>query len=606
MYSLRSTSIAGSKLEKLYGTQILTAIRQILLLLYQQNKPMLSQLYLRNYALFTETQIEFYPGLNILTGETGAGKSLLVGALGLIMGKRADNSVIFAEDERCVVEAKFSHLSPVILARLRSFEDFDIEENEVIIRREISASGKSRAFINDTPVGLNVLRDAANLLVDLHGQHENQLLLSPENQLNLLDEFAGAQPMADQFQEKLKACESLSKQIRTLEVREAEGRRQLDYLVFQLNELDSADLREGEEEELDSELKLLQNAESIREALGASTELLYHQETSLYSQLSSLLEQLRKVANVNVRIFNEVERLNDIRSSFKEIAFSFQDMLEAAESDPKRLSFIEERLAAYHKLKLKYNVRSGQELIALTAELRGKLDEFSSMEEKIRAFKREQVAAFSALATLGLELEALRLSAKPQLEDKISALLTQIGFQKARFEVAVERQYENESELEIEGRKVKAYPRGINRVFFLIQTNPGMPAGMLSQIASGGEISRVMLAIKAVLAEKSEFPVLIFDEIDTGISGETAARVGILMQQLAQRFQILSITHLPQIAAKGSQHFQLTKEISNDTTRSQVTRLSHEDRVLVLARMLSGDNPSDSAMKNAAELISGK
>jgi DNA repair protein RecN (Recombination protein N) len=563
---------------------------------------MLKHLFLKNYALFSETRIDFPGGLTILTGETGAGKSLLVGALGLVMGKRADSSV-FMHEEKCVIEATFGHLSPRIVQELEAFEDFDLEGDEVFIRREIRPNGKSRAFVNDTPVSLQVLRQVSALLLDLHGQHENAVLLSQEKQIDLLDAYAESEGLVSQFAEQLRAAEKIRKQIAELRSQEASAQSQMEFYQFQVQELETADVKAGEEEDLEAELNLLQNSEEIREALGGAVERLYQEDASLYSQLSEVLEPLRKVQDVNAQVNEEVSRLVDVQETLKESAFAFQAMLDTVENDPERLAFIEERLAVYHRLKLKYKAKTGADLVAIYQEVQRKLDDFSSLEERIAQLEKDYQRQQESLRKTGLELEAARVAAKPVLEKKIGDLLAQVGFNKSHFVIVVERSVHPDGDLEVEGETLRPTAKGINKVYFLIQTNPGLPMGPLAQIASGGEISRVMLAIKAALAEKSEFPVLIFDEIDTGISGEIANKVGLVMQQLARQFQILSITHLPQIAAKGHQHFQIRKRVNGERTSSTIEPLSQQERIHVIAQMLSGEQPTDSAIRNAQELI---
>lgn len=564
---------------------------------------MLKHLYIRNYALFTETHVEFPAGLNILTGETGAGKSLLIGALGLINGKRADNSVVFRTDDKCIVEARFVQLSPFICQLLKGNDEFDLEDDEVLIRREIRPNGKSRAFINDTPVSLQTLRDVSAVLVDLHSQNESYSLLSPDRQIELVDAYAGCETLTIDFAAKLRESQTLQREIRELENKEQQAKQQLDYYQFQAKELESAGIQEDEEEKLEQELNLLQHAEEVRDALGGAIELLYNQELSLYNQLSEGMEPLRKIRSVSSAIGEEVERLLDVLNTLKEASFSFQDLLETTESDPERLAFIEERLAIYHKFKLRYNARNGAELVQKYREFEAKIEEFGSLESTISQKKLTLKKIQTSLIEIGVKIESARIAAKGPLETQIFSLLKEVGFEKSRFEIIIERNRAADGELEIEGETVKASPRGINKVWFMLQTNPGMPAGPLAQIASGGEVSRVMLALKAALADKSESPVLIFDEIDAGISGEIAHKVGEVMHRLSKRFQILSITHLPQIAGKGDQHFRISKEIKGETTTSTVTRLNHEERINELAKMISGDKVSETALQNARELI---
>ncbi|MEL6132463.1 MAG: DNA repair protein RecN [Bacteroidota bacterium] len=565
---------------------------------------MLQHLYIKNYALFKETHIDFLQGLNILTGETGAGKSLLIGALGLIMGKRADSSFVFLYDEKCIVEATFGRLPAIVQTQLNAFEEFDMEESgEVAIRREIRPNGKSRAFINDTPVSLQLLREVSSLLLDMHGQHDNQVLLSADKQVELLDEYADCGDELKQYQAQLRVVDQLAQQIAELEEKERTAKGQWEYLKFQVEELEKAGLQANEEDELEQELNLLQHSEEIREALGGAIELLYQVDNSIYNQLSEVVVPLRKVSNVNQNLSESVQGLDEMLEQIKESTFSFQEMLERVETDPARLAFIEERLALYHSLKLKYQVQSGQELVDLYEKIADQLTEFDSLEENIQRLRSDFERATQVLSKWGQRLETLRLKAQPLLQETVDNLLAQVGFQKARFMIHITRNLHENGSLEVEGARIKPLSHGINKVYFAIQTNPGVPAGPLSQIASGGEISRVMLAIKAALAEKSSFPVMIFDEIDTGISGEIAKKVGVVMQQLAAKFQILSITHLPQIAAKGTAHFFIRKKVEGEKTFSMVSQLDHEARIKVVAQMLSGDEPTASAIKNAEELI---
>ncbi|MEO0897540.1 MAG: DNA repair protein RecN [Bacteroidota bacterium] len=564
---------------------------------------MLKQLYIKNYALFKETRIDFKSGLNILTGETGAGKSLLIGALGLVMGKRADTSFVFMHDEKCILEATFGNLASVIVTQLNAFEDFDMDGEEVVLRREIRPNGKTRAFINDTPVSLQILREVSSLLLDLHGQHDNQVLLSQDKQLNLLDNFASNDDLVGQFGMQLKKTESITKRIAELEAQEKTAKEQMEYLQYQVKELGEADIKDGEEEELESELNLLQNSEEIRGALGGAVEKMYQQDSSIYNDLSEVVGALRKVSHVNAQLGSSVSDLDEVLEKIKDASFSFQNMLETVESDPARLAFIEQRLGVYHNLKLKYQKKSGAELVALYEEVSGRLIEFDSLDETIQSLKTQESQEKEKLVHLGLRLEEKRLKAKPYLEQMIDQLLAQVGFQKAKFQVNLFRHEHSLGNLQVGDQYIKPLASGLNKVQFLIQTNPGLPAGPLAQIASGGEISRVMLAIKAALAEKSSFPVMIFDEIDTGISGEIANKVGAVMKQLARTFQILSITHLPQIAAKGNQHFQIKKNVQGEKTYSHVVELGHQERVSIIAEMISGDQPTASAIQNAEELI---
>lgn len=578
--------------------------KQVVNCFYLTIKDMLKTLFIKNYALFKDTRIDFQQGLNILTGETGAGKSLLIGALGLIMGKRADSSFVFLYEEKCIVEASFHRLASVIMGQIEAFDEFDVEHgDEVILRREIRPNGKSRAFINDTPVSLQILREVSSLLLDLHGQHDNQGLLSSDKQLELLDSYADTEDLLQQFKMQLRRASELAETLKNLIEQDQNARQQLEYLNYQVKELGEADLKAEEEDELEQELNLLQNSEEIRGTLNLAVEKLYQQDVSIYSEMSELLNALRKVSNVNTNLNATVSELGDVLEKIKDSAFGFQDMLETIESDPQRLAFIEERLGMYHTFKIKYQVQSGEELVKLYEEVSSKLLEYDSLDERIKELQEKLSIENQKLLNLGLRLEEQRQAACPELESKVDALLENVGFQKARFNANISRNYHPQGQLEINKEPIKATNSGINKILFQIQTNPGIPAGPLAQIASGGEISRVMLAIKAALAEKSSFPVMIFDEIDTGISGEIANKVGEVMKELAQNFQIISITHLPQIAAKGHAHFQIIKRQEGEKTISSVKALEQHERVNIIAEMISGDQPTASAIQNAQELI---
>ncbi len=564
---------------------------------------MLKSLYIKNYALFTETHVEFPNGLNILTGETGAGKSLLVGALGLIMGKRADSSVVFYPEQKCIVEAEFGDLSNQTLEKLSKLEAFVIEEDALLIRREINPSGKSRAFINDTPASLQLVREVVTRLLDLHGQHENQSLLEADHQLDLLDAFAGQEAQVSDFEDLWGKCKKTLQEIERIEREAEKAQEQKDFLDFQLQELEAAGIEEGEEEALEQEIHLLQNSEEVKEALGFATQALYEDEMSMYNRLSEVLQQFERFGDAQTAFQEQLGLLKDANENLREVSFSFAGMLESVESDPERLAFIEERLALYHSLKLKYKAQDGAELMAILHRLQAQRDAISSLSGNLYALQQTLAQDQKSLITKGLSLENKRIAASKELAQKINSLLGEVGFVDAQLEILVERKVEYGGFLTIDDQAIRPGPKGINHIRFMIRTNPGLPMGPLSQIASGGEISRVMLAIKSALADKSAFPVLIFDEIDTGISGEIAQKVGRVMRSLAQRFQILSITHLPQIAAKGHQHFVIYKDVENGRTFSSVRQLDDDSRIQELAKMLSGDNPPASAMQNARELL---
>lgn len=564
---------------------------------------MLARLYIRNFALIDSLEMQLGPGLNILTGETGAGKSLLLGAIGLILGRRVDYSYIFNPDDKCVVEAEFRNIPPSTRAELAAFEDFDFEGEQITLRREASASGKSRAFINDTPVSLPVIRQVTDLLVDLHGQHENQRLLDPDQQIQLLDQYAGSTEKAKEFGRKQLECASLAREIARLETEEREARQQQDFLQFQLNELKGLDLSEAAEAQLEEELALLQNAEEIREALTFATGSLYENESSVYNDVSAALSRLQSAARLNAGIRAQASRLEEIRYGIEDIARELSHTADGIDLDPGTLAHLQTQSDTLNRLKLKYGVRTAVELGSLREGIAAKVGRFESLGDQVEARKKALDSAWLALAALGKELEAQRREAALPLKAAIDSLLHEVGLEHAEFEAAVTRNVAPDGPLLIDGERLRPGSAGYNGVEFRIRTNKGMPMGTLAQTASGGEVSRVMLAIKAALAARADLSVLIFDEIDTGISGETANKVGKVMQKLADHYQVIAITHLPQIAGKGSTHFRIYKRVEDGKTLSNVSLLSPDQRVMEVARMLSGEDPSPSAIVNAKELL---
>lgn len=568
---------------------------------------MLKKLYIRNFALIEETEIELDGAFNVLTGETGAGKSLLLGAISLILGKRADYSYIFNPEKKCIVEAFFGNLGPQVKENLSQFEEFDLEDEQLIIRREVHASGRSRAFINDTPVSLNVLKEAASRLVDLHGQHENQLLLSPDQQLHLLDQFAGSTQKVNEFRQLLNQFRSIQSEIDALAEKEKAARQQQDYYRFQLEELENANLNINEEEQVEEQISLMQNAEEIKEVLSYASEGLYNDENSLYNQLSEFISRLSKVENLNTTIREQNSKLEEARYSLQDAAQELEALNEGIDHDTQLLEELAERQDLYNRLKMKFSVASVEELIQARDDFAEKISQFDSLGTDIHLLQRKQNKAKADLVKLGKKIEKDRTKVLKPLATQVNALLKDVGFENSEFQVKMSRQPDADSAFDLEKEEYfKAWNTGFNQVSFLVRTNKGTPFSPLSQSASGGEISRIMLAIKAALAEKAELSVLIFDEIDTGISGETARKVGKVMQRLADLYQIIAITHLPQIAGKGSRHFQIYKEVNQDLTVSRVRALSQEERVLELAKMLSGASPSESAINNARELITDR
>ncbi|MCS6905305.1 MAG: DNA repair protein RecN [Bacteroidia bacterium] len=563
---------------------------------------MLSKIFIQNYALIEKVEIEFSQALNILTGETGAGKSILLGAIGLILGKRADASVILDPEQKCIVEAEFwVKLTPEIIQIL---EQAEIEPSEhIILRREISPNGKSRAFINDTPANLNTLRSLTSIVVDLHSQHEGIQLMQEDYQLNILDQYAGLQNEVSSFAESLTELRKIDKKIQDLRQQEAEAKRQIDYYRFQVEELRKANLSIEEEEQIEQDLMIMQNAEQIREVLLTNINTLYESDLSVTNQLASISKALEKIASLSPDINEELQKLEEASYLIADAVSGLQRIADLTEYDPSQLATLSERQSVYNRLKLKYGVRETKELLALQQEFEQKLGQFESIDEDIADLEKQKKQMQTALVLKGLEIEAARKQAAIHLANSINQSLKEVGLSKAEVQIAVERLLNPNGLLEIENQKIQPDSKGINQVRFMIRTNEGLPMGPLSAIASGGELSRVLLAIKTALAEKMQLAVLIFDEIDTGISGEVAMKVGKVMEKIAQKHQIITITHLPQIASRKAKHFFIYKQIENGRTYSRIRVLSTEERVYEIAKMMSGENPSSFALQSAGELI---
>lgn len=563
---------------------------------------MLSKLYIQNYALIDKLWISFEQGLNILTGETGAGKSILVGAIGMILGKRAENNVMLNPDEKCIVEAEF-RLKDDSLVSYLSENEIDAADAVLIIRREIAPGGKSRAFVNDTPVNLNILRAVAERLVDLHGQHEGQLLLEPGYQLQVLDQYAGLQTKTAEFKTLYTAVLSLQEKIEALKKQEGAARRQSDYYRFQLQELNEAKLIANEDEEIENRLRVLQNAEQITETLARNYTRLDDSETGISIQLKIIQRELEKLGNLDTRVTPFSVKIQEAKFVIDEVAAELQALAEQTDLDPKALQQLSERQNIYNKLKIKFAVKTAIELIALRDDFAVKLNQFDNLDDTIADSEKELAALLKQLAKLGLEIEAERLAVSSVLSSKISQLLREVGLPQAQFEIQVSRLDNENGIITLPQGNVQPNATGINTIKFLIQTNAGLAVGPLGNIASGGEISRVMLAIKAALAEKLALSTLIFDEIDTGISGEVALKVGRVMEALGKHHQVLTITHLPQIASRLGGHYYIYKTTENGRAYSRIRKLENAERIQEIAKMIGGETPTEMALKTASELI---
>jgi DNA repair protein RecN (Recombination protein N) len=567
----------------------------------------LSRLSVKNYALISDIEASFAAGLNLLTGETGAGKSLLVNAIGLILGRRADSSVLLDAGKKCVVEAEFSHVPVWVLDEVRAdFASAEVDlgdEPTVIVRREIAPGGKSRAFVNDTPVTLALLKTLAERMVDLHGQSEGIRLLEPRVQLDAIDRFAGCTEAAANFGRQWQALKALHAEIAQLRTQEAEAARQLDYFRHQLTELTEAQLEPGEDERIEQQLTRLEHTEQILLTLGRQVEVLSGDEAGLSASLRTLARELERLASLDSRVAEPAQRIEAARVEIEAIADTLRAFAEDTDLDPREQERIAQRHDTYSRLKLKFAVRTAEELIALRDDFEGKVASYAAAPERIAALEAQAKALEGELAQLALQLHEARSAAAAELQPRIAGLLAEVGLPTARVSIVVSLLSSAVGSLMVAGERVAPDVRGASAVQFLVSTNPGLPLGPLQQVASGGEVARVMLALKTALAEQLGLSALIFDEIDTGISGEVAMKVGRVLERLAQDRQLLVITHLPQIASRHGHHFFLFKQNTGGRTATHLTELANEARVIEIAKMLSSDPPGDSALDNARQLL---
>ncbi len=552
---------------------------------------MLKSLEIKNYALIKDLSIELHKGLNIITGETGAGKSILLGALGLIMGKRADLKVLFDPDAKCIVEGKFD-ISEIDLKDIA--EELELAgDNELIVRREIAPSGKSRAFVNDTPVTLDLLQEVADRLVDLHQQFDTLALHKQAFQQQALDALAESQGMVAEFSSLYKNYITLEKKLQS-EVNSArQARQEADFISFQLKELIEARLLEGEQQELESRLEVLQNAEGIKTIMTKISRSLDEDENSLSDRISGLMRELHAYAGINDQFQSLYNRLNSVVEELRDVAAEAADIAENTEADGGELNAAQERLNLLYRLQKKHGVDSNMGLIQIRDSFQQKLLHFERSDENILALEKEIGKIEKTMREMAMVIHAAREKTAPGFEKKINDLLAQLAMPNARLKIQIK---------ELPGFAAT----GKDEIQFLFATNKGSDFLPLKDVASGGEMARLTLCLKSVIAAKMELPTMIFDEIDTGVSGEVAARMGQIMASMAKSHQLLSITHSPQIAARAQHHYFVYKSDGADRTTSSMKLLSDDDRLMEIAKMLSGDKPGKAAIENAKELITAQ
>ncbi|NOS93657.1 MAG: DNA repair protein RecN [Cyclobacteriaceae bacterium] len=550
---------------------------------------MLLQLSIKNYALIRQLEIKPSSQLNVITGETGAGKSIMLGAVGLLLGNRADAKVLWDENEKCVVEGVFD----VSAYRLKSlFENNDLDyQDQTYIRREIIPGGKSRAFVNDTPVTLEIMRKIGNKLMDVHSQHETLDLGNNLFQLELIDAFAGNQKIKDSYSQLWKTFTQAKSAYESLVKESDELRQESDYVKFQLDELVKARLEEGEQERLEVELKVMEHAEEIKTQLIAVVQQLSQSELAVNSVLTTVRNQLNNIASYSADYQKLLERIESVRIELDDIADEAEREESGIEFDAERIEEVKDRLSTIYQLMQKHRVKELKELLALQESLQVKFDKTSNLDEALHAAKASFEKAQTELKSKAEELSKIRQKVFNPLCKQIVELLKDLGIPNAV--------------LKMEHQSVSPTANGGDAIELLFTANKGVEPRPLAQVASGGEFSRLMFSIKYVMAEKTALPTLILDEIDSGISGEIAIQLGKMMREMAQRHQLITITHLPQIAAKGDTHYFVYKDDSSKKTVSMIRSLTTSERVDEIAKMIAGSKPSALAIENARELMAG-
>lgn len=552
---------------------------------------MIRQLHIENYALIEELDIDMHSGFSVITGETGAGKSIILGALGLLLGQRADSKSIKAGAKRCVIEATFD-VSAYGLDEFFSENDLDFDGNECIVRRELTSAGKSRAFINDTPASLTQLKEIGEQLIDIHSQHKNLLLGKEDFQLGVLDTLAAHGDLLAQYKEEYKQYKSLCKQLEEAIEEASNSKDDEEFLRFQLKQLTDAALSEGEQEELEEESETLEHAEEIKSGLYSALGALQNDGGDAIQLVKQSINQLNSISNVYSSAEEIVERLESCYIELKDLASEIESQAEDVEYNPQRLEQVNDRLSTIYTLEKKHSVDSIAELLALQKDMEEKLDRMDNSDEYINELRKKRDAQQAKALATAKKLSKHRLDTAKKVEQEMVSKLLPLGMPNVRFKVEIAT---DESALST---------TGIDSVQFLFNANKSGELKPVSQIASGGEIARVMLSLKALIAGAVKLPTIIFDEIDTGVSGSIAEKMARIMREMGdQNRQVISITHLPQIAGLGTHHYKVYKEDNEDATLSHIVELSHEERIEEIAHMLSGETLTQAALDNAAELI---
>ncbi|MCD8305371.1 MAG: DNA repair protein RecN [Prevotella sp.] len=550
---------------------------------------MLTRLYIKNFALIDELDITFGPGFSVITGETGAGKSIILGAMSLLLGARADTKTVKEGEGKCIVEAAFDNIGDS-LRNLLEINEIDAPDEECIIRREVNAAGKSRAFINDTPTGLALLKDVGEQLIDIHSQHQNLLLKDNSFQLSVVDTIAGNRQLLVDYSAAYKAFCTARQALDAARENAERSRRDADFIRFQYDELSALELQDGEQERLELQASAMQHAEDIKRALFDADAHLNDEQTGILTRLRRSQSAVAAITPVFAQAGDAAARLDTTLLELKDIAADIAAMLAAADYDPAESERVAARLDAIYTLEKKHRASSVAALIEIQNKYKAALDAIDNSDTLLAGLEKSLAEAESRCRKLAEKLSSQRQKATTDIERDTCARLEMLGVPGVRFKVEITRK--------------ELGPDGQDRAEFLFSANPGMPLRAVSDVASGGEISRVMLALKAMLSGAVRLPTIIFDEIDAGVSGKVAEQMGIVMEQMGRADrQVVSITHLPQIAARGAAHYKVFKEIAGGKTATRMQRLTDSERIGEIAQMLSGSSISSAAVDNAKKLL---
>jgi DNA repair protein RecN (Recombination protein N) len=564
---------------------------------------MLKSLQVKDYALIENIFVEFKSGLNIITGETGAGKSILIGAMGLLLGERAHTEVVRKGAKKSVIEGIFNVEDNLKVEKILNDNDID-SSDELIVRREISLKGSNRCFLNDTPVTLNVVKEIGNLLVDLHGQHEHQSLLRTDTHIEFLDEFGDIEALLNDYRRPLEKLNALQKELRETQKKEELLQEKKELYGFQIGEIDEIDPQTGEDESLEEELRILENAERLLELSNQIYSKLYDDEDSIYDRFTEIHNGIEELASIDKSFSEKLDDSSSVFAYIQDIAEFTRSYRDNIQLDPERLETVRDRIHSLNYLKKKYG-GSLEEVINYRKKIGEEYDLAENFADKIKELNDRMLSLRQECGDKAKRLSEKRKQIGGKIKQEIEDDLQYLGLSDAQFEVKVEQIPADESEnsLLVEGNPFKYGNRGIDKVEFFISTNLGEDVKPLAKIASGGEISRIMLALKSVLAKDDKLPLLIFDEIDVGVSGRIAQKVGESLNSLAEYHQIIAITHLPQIASLADAHFEVYKVKSDDRVVSTIRQLNDDERVNEVAKLISGEEVSEASLESARELI---